>query len=71
MDFSGCRVAGHVTVGVGMDSGVRVAGVVVKDASVLNSGWSREKKGDVRRLDRGDWCEGMVRTDKDDTKAYS
>ena len=51
VDFSGGRVTGHVTVSVGMNSGVRIAWVIVEDASVLYGGWSREEKGDVRRLD--------------------
>ena len=65
-DFSGGRVLAHVTVCVGVDSGVRVARVVVEDASVLYRGWRGKEKGGVGHLNRGNRCEGMVRTDEDD-----
>ena len=71
MNSSDGGVSGHVTVCVGMDNGVRVTWVVVENASVLNSGRCGEKEGDVRGLDRCDWCEGVVCTNEYDAKAYS
>ena len=60
-DFSGGRVSAHVTVCVGVDSGVGVAWVIVEDASVLYGGWRGKEEGGVGHLDRGDRSEGMVK----------
>ena len=71
LDGPGRGILYHVCICVRMNKGVRVAGMIVKDTSVMYSGWSGEEEGEVRQLHRRYGCEGVVSSDEGDAETFS